>query len=123
MALAIASISSLLQRSSKKLRWAMQQLLRRDLSVLATLPEVPVSDAAKNLANTLIVKNALPAKARVDALHVAIAATNGIDYLLTWNCRHLANAMLRAKIEQICRNYGYNPPIICTPKELIEVEP
>ena len=62
----------------------------------------------------------LPTKARLDAVHVAIAAVNGMDYLLTWNLRHLANAAIRGKIEEVCRKAGIRPPIICTPEELME---
>jgi hypothetical protein len=69
----------------------------------------------------LLKHHALPSKARIDALHVAIAATNNIQYLLTWNCKHLANATLREKIAATCREMGYNPPVICTPDELNEV--
>lgn len=52
------------------------------------------------------------------ALHVAMAAVHGLDYLLTWNCRHIANATLRGKIEELCRAAGFEPPTICTPLEL-----
>ena len=62
----------------------------------------------------------LPPKARLDAVHVAVAAVNGMDYLLTWNLRHLANAALRGKIERVCRDAGTVPPVICTPEELME---
>ena len=44
-----------------------------------------------------------------------------MDYLLTWNCKHLANAVLRGKIEDVCREQGFEPPVICTPQELMEV--
>ena len=53
-------------------------------------------------------------------MHVAIAAVNGIDYLLTWNLRHLANAVIRGKIEEAVRKAGLVPPVICTPEELME---
>jgi hypothetical protein len=66
--------------------------------------DIPESTA---LAALLLARHALPAKARVDALHVAIAATNDIRYLLTWNCRHIANATLREKITATCREMGY----------------
>ena len=56
-----------------------------------------------------------------DALHIAIAVTNGVEYLLTWNCPHLANAAMRREIERICRARGYEPVMICTPEELLEV--
>ena len=68
----------------------------------------------------LLRSGTLPEKARVDALHVGVAAANGIDYLLTWNLRHLANAAIRGKIEQAVRDAGMVPPIICTPEELRE---
>lgn len=47
-----------------------------------------------------------------------MAAVHGMDYLLTWNCRHIANATLRVKIEELCRDAGFEPPTICTPLEL-----
>ena len=50
----------------------------------------------------------------------AVAAVNGMDYLLTWNCKHIANAAMRPKIEEICRNHSFEPPTICTPQELME---
>ncbi len=52
--------------------------------------------------------------------HIAIAVTNGADYLVTWNFRHIANAVLRSRIEHVCRQAGYEPPVICTPNELME---
>jgi len=84
------------------------------------LVELQATQAVKTLARELVARNALPAVAEIDALHVAIAAVNGIDYLLTWNCTHIANAHTRPKIEATCRALGYEPPIICTPQELTE---
>ena len=60
----------------------------------------------------------LPEKAAADALHIATAAVHGVEYLLTWNCTHLANATFRTQIEAVCRAAGYEPPLICTPEEL-----
>jgi hypothetical protein len=62
----------------------------------------------------------MPAKAYVDAVHVALAAIHGLDYLLTWNCAHIANAAMRGRIEAICRIVGFEPPVICTPVELMK---
>jgi hypothetical protein len=56
----------------------------------------------------------------MDAAHVGIAAANGMEYLLTWNLQHLANAAIRGKIEEVVRAAGLVPPIICTPEELME---
>ena len=88
------------------------------LAVLQDITLLDVTDEAILLAESLIERRGLPSKARVDALHVAIAAVHGMDYLLTWNCRHIANAALRARIEEICEVKGFAPPIICTPLEL-----
>jgi len=62
----------------------------------------------------------VPAKARADAAHIAIAAVHGMDYLLTWNCRHIANAVTRKRIDQLLRGAGYEAPVLCTPEELLE---
>ncbi len=61
----------------------------------------------------------LPSKAAIDALHIAISATNGMDYLLTWNCTHIANPSLRRTIEEVLLAANTAPPVICTPQELI----
>ena len=74
-----------------------------------------VVEDAELLATTI-----LPVKAATDALHVAIAVLSGVDYLLTWNCTHIANAAIRGRIEQACRAAGMRAPIICTPEELTE---
>lgn len=90
------------------------------MEILTGIRVLSVTHGAATLAKTLLQTGTLPAKARLDALHVAIAAVNAMDYLLTWNLRHLANAVIRGKIEGACRNAGITPPIICTPEELME---
>jgi hypothetical protein len=88
------------------------------LAALDDTPLLTVTAAAVELAAILVAGGGLPAKAKVDALHVAMAAAHGLDYLLTWNCTHIANATLRGRIEDLCRSSGMEPPIICTPLEL-----
>lgn len=88
------------------------------LTALADTAVLEVTEDAILLAEQLIAGGGLPSQARVDALHVAMAAVHGMDYLLTWNCRHIANAALRGKIEELCREAGFEPPTICTPLEL-----
>src|SRR5687768_14830534 len=80
---------------------------RLRLELLADLPVLTAGAEASKLAQELIVQGSLPAKAAVDALHIAIAVVNGMDYLLTWNCAHIANAAMRHKIEAVCRQHGY----------------
>jgi hypothetical protein len=73
---------------------------------------------AQALAIALLRASAMPAKAAIDAAHVAIATVHGMNFLLTWNCTHIANAVMREAIEGVCRRQGYKPPVICTPEEL-----
>jgi predicted nucleic acid-binding protein len=93
---------------------------RRRLAFLRNLPVLGPTPDAIDLSRTLIQRGAIPKKAEVDALHIAIAAVNGIEYLLTWNCSHIANARMRSKIETVCRVENYEPPVLCTPEELME---
>jgi predicted nucleic acid-binding protein len=89
---------------------------------LATLESVTMLDAteeAAELAQQLIDSGAVPQKAAEDAGHIAIAVTNGVQYLVTWNCRHIANATMRSHIDRVCREAGYEPTVICTPSELM----
>lgn len=92
----------------------------RRLAAIADIPELAATDDVRALGMALIVERALPKQAEVDAYRIAIAAANGIEYLLTWNCSHIANARMRPKIEAVCRSHGFEPPIICTPLELTE---
>ncbi len=94
------------------------------LKVLQDIPLIKVPGVAVDqLSKLLLQRNALPLKARIDSVHLATAAVAGMTYLLTWNCKHLANVTLRSTIEQACRDSGYEPPLICTPAELNEVRP
>jgi predicted nucleic acid-binding protein len=88
------------------------------LSVLGTLPILTLDEDAKRLGERLVHQLAIPSKALDDAYHVAIAAVNGVDYLATWNCKHIANARTRAQIEAVCRAAGFQPAVIGTPQEL-----
>ena len=93
---------------------------QRRLVAVANLAELEANESVKILGKALIQQHALPAKAEIDAYHVAIAAVHGVEFLLTWNCTHIANAATRPKIEATCRRLGFEPPIICTPLELME---
>lgn len=88
------------------------------LAVLAEIPLLEQTPDVADLAEALVQRVPLPAKAAADALHIAVAAVNGMDYLLTWNCTHIANVTLRSRIEAVCRAAGFEPPLICTPEEL-----
>ena len=92
----------------------------RRLEAINDILELDVSEEVKILAKALIDEGPIPEKAEIDAYHIAVATVNGMDYLLTWNCTHIANAVMRPKVEAVCRNHGYEPPVICTPQELME---
>lgn len=92
------------------------------LAVLAAMTLLEIKVEAVDLAEDLVQAGALPPKAENDALHIAVAAVHGIPYLLTWNCRHLANATMRTPIETVCATRGFKAPIICTPEEMMEVK-
>lgn len=93
------------------------------MAVLQSLTVLETTTVALALAKELIQAGALPVKAADDALHIAVATTHAIPYLLTWNCRHLANAAMRPMIESVCAAKGFKAPIICTPEELLESQP
>lgn len=92
----------------------------RRVAVIQDIPRLETNESVRALAEALIKEGPIPLDSRIDAYHIAIAAVNGIDYLLTWNCTHIANAAMRPKVEAVCRSHSYEPPIICTPLELME---
>jgi predicted nucleic acid-binding protein len=95
-----------------------EEAARDRIEVLAELRLLPTTPEAEQLASRLLEEHAVPETEPEDALHIALAAVHGIEYLVTWNCRHIANAAVRAAIERVCRESGFRPPIICTPEEL-----
>ncbi len=90
------------------------------LEALRDLPLLELTVDVTALGARLVREAALPSKAAADAFHIAFAAVHGLDILLTWNCTHIANATMRPRIESICRASGFEPPVICTPLELVE---
>lgn len=93
---------------------------RRRLAVIEGIPSLTVTAECRELAARLLHAHALPETALLDAVHIAVAVVNGMDYVLTWNCTHLANAAMRPRIERALRQGGFDPAIICTPEELME---
>ena len=91
----------------------------RRAQLIRDLPSLSISEEAIALARNLVQGAGIPARAAADALHISLAACHGIDYLLTWNSTHIANAELRPKVERACRDNGYEPPVLCTPDELM----
>ena len=88
---------------------------QKRLAVLATLTPLDVTTEAGALGQAILASGVLPPSAARDAVHVAVAAVHGVDYLLTWNFKHLANAQIMRRIESVCQAHGRRMPIICTP--------
>ena len=92
------------------------------LRALETVALLDATTDADRLARILLDSGAVPRQAADDAAHIAIAVTNGVDFLVTWNFRHIANAAMRSRMELACRRAGYGLPVICTPNELMEAD-
>jgi len=88
--------------------------------LLRGLPLLEITDDSRAVARRLLEAGPLPEQAEIDALHIGVAAVHGMEYLVTWNCRHIANARMRPQIEEVIRGSAYEPPILCTPEELLE---
>lgn len=96
-----------------------QALAAERLAHLEGLPVLELTDGVLEIATTLLSRTVLPEKAKVDAIHVSAAAFYGVDYLLTWNCTHIANARLIPRVNAVLAELGYTAPYICTPDELL----
>ena len=93
----------------------------RRLKALSDIPILPITGSVVALSKVLIQGKALPTRAIDDALHIAVSAVHDVDYLLTWNCRHLDNAETKPIVRSICSIHGHTSPEICTPQELMGV--
>jgi len=92
------------------------------LAVLNSLSLVRSDSQARKLSRKLVKAGAVPETERADALHIAIAAVAGMDYLVSWNMRHINNPVTHGEIDRICRKAGFEPPVICTPRQLEEAQ-
>jgi len=95
------------------------EIATKRLEILRDFPLLGLNLTVENLAKQFLTLSNLPPKAANDALHIALATVYGLDYLLTWNCKHIANAQIQKKLGQISRESGYSLPTICTPFELM----
>ena len=95
----------------------------RRLAAIDGLPRLRATPEADVLVARLLDERIIPAIAAPDAVHLALAAAHRMDFLLTWNCKHIHNARLERRIEAACRACGFTCPVICTPAELMEAAP
>jgi hypothetical protein len=92
---------------------------QKRLAILQNIGILTLTAPAMELSRAIMERGILPPKVVADSLHIAIAIVQGMDYLLTWNCRHLANAKIARRIARICKDFGYEMPALCTPPELM----
>ena len=95
-----------------------KEAAQKRLDVVKQIPNLEITEIAKDLATLLISSGAVPENSPEDALHIGLAAAQGVEYLLTWNFKHINNATKRADITQIIESQGFLSPVLCSPEEL-----
>lgn len=94
-------------------------LAAKRLETLEGIALLELPDEIPSLASEILTRAILPPNALVDALHIATATFHGVDYLLTWNCKHIANARILPKIRELLIELNLPEPVICTPEEMV----
>jgi predicted nucleic acid-binding protein len=98
------------------------QAAKSRLDLIQDFPLIDFNDDARDLAKEILRQNVLPPKATLDVFHIATTAVHELDFLLTLNCKHIANVFIFRRIEKLCREFGYETPIVCTPQEILGKE-
>jgi predicted nucleic acid-binding protein len=93
--------------------------VRERLRAIEDLPLLDITPEVEPLASALLEARVLPRKAATDAAHIALSAVHGMDLLVTWNCVHIANAVMAKAVAKVCAEHGFECPVICTPEELL----
>ena len=86
---------------------------------MKSFQKLQLTDEVNALTKALLRRGSLPLTAARDAAHIAVATVHGMHFLLTWNCRHIANAELLSNVQRTCKQLGYECPVVCTPAELM----
>jgi len=92
---------------------------RRRLDVIAGIGRLEINERVEQIALGLVQRGLVPPQVAEDALHIAIAAAHGADYILTWNFKHIANPMMQRRIAGFLDEMGVPLPFVCTPEELL----
>ncbi|MGG6237616.1 type II toxin-antitoxin system VapC family toxin [Nodosilinea sp. AN01ver1] len=95
------------------------QVASQRLEIIRSFTLLDLNQSVISLAGQFLGRSNLPAKADIDAIHIAAATIHSMDYLLTWNCKHIANAQIQRKLAEVSLDFGYELPILCTPYELL----
>ncbi len=97
-------------------------MAEKRLDLIRDIPFLDINEDVILLAEEITKAKILPTKAAADVSHIAVSSVHEVDFLLTLNCRHIANAFIFRRIEKICREFNYEPPIVCTPQEIMRKE-
>lgn len=99
-----------------------EEAAKRRLKLLSEFELLDITEEVTHLASAILKSGAIPQKAATDAAHIAIATIHNMQFLLTWNCTHIANAEISTNIKAVCESQGFECPVICTPEELMGEE-
>ena len=92
---------------------------KKRLDAIEGFEQLDITDDVTNLAEAIIDSGVIPQDSPTDAAHIAVATVHGMQFLMTWNCAHIANAEISSVVEDVCRTHGFECPVICTPEELM----
>ena len=95
------------------------EMARERLKCIEQFSLLEITKGVSRLAEAILSAGLIPRKAATDSAHIAVAAIHGVDYLMTWNCAHIANATIARSVRRVCDEQGYQCPVICTPEELL----
>ena len=95
------------------------EMVQKRMEIISDFDILEVNEESELLTKRILADGAIPPREVRDAAHIAVTSVNNVDYLLTWNCKHLANAQIIRRISVVCNKQGYNMPVICTPEELM----
>lgn len=97
-------------------------MAEKRIDLIQDIPFLDINEEVILLAEEITKAKILPTKAAADVSHIAVSSVHEVDFLLTLNCRHIANAFIFRRVEKICREFNYEPPIVCTPQEILRKE-
>ena len=97
-------------------------MARDRLALVSELPILEVTDDAVAIADELLKFQIVPQKAASDAIHIAVASVHEVEFLVTWNFKHIANPFLRNRIRELVEGHGFRMPTMCSPDELLEYD-
>jgi len=98
------------------------QMARERIDMIASVKRLPMNEAVAVLAETLVKRGLVPTKAASDAIHIAVASVHAMDYLVTWNFKHIANPFIRERLRKLVAESGYRLPVMCNPEELLQYD-